>query len=111
MLEWRFSGFRSRNMTALPLVMTALFIGAFALAALVYIALLSRHRKAGSEAPVLLGMVARVETTLEPEGAIILRGELWRARLRQAACAPLMRGSRVRIVGVSSHLLEVEPTD
>jgi membrane-bound ClpP family serine protease len=55
-------------------------------------------------------MIARVETELEPEGAIIVSGELWRARLGSAA-STVARGRAVRIVGVSGHLLLVEPTD
>jgi membrane-bound ClpP family serine protease len=55
-------------------------------------------------------MTARVETALEPEGAIIVGGELWRARLCGAERV-VARGSTVRIIGVSGHLLEVEPTE
>jgi membrane-bound ClpP family serine protease len=55
-------------------------------------------------------MSARVETNLEPEGAIILKGELWRARLKDFS-TPVGSGSTVRIVGVSGHLLVVEQTD
>ena len=80
------------------------------MAVALYIALLARHRKAGAGQPGLLGRVARVETELKPEGAIMLSGELWRARLGSAA-ATVERGRAVRIIGVSGHLLLVEPTD
>lgn len=56
----------------------------------------------------MVGAAAVVETTLEPEGAVLVRGELWRARSRSGAT--VQRGGRVRIVGASGHLLEVEPT-
>jgi membrane-bound ClpP family serine protease len=87
-----------------------LLISTCLLACACYIALLSRHRKAGTGGPKLLGRTARVETALEPEGAIIIGGELWRARLRGSA-SKVVRGSAVRIIGVSGHLLEVEPTE
>ncbi len=87
-----------------------LLLSACLIAAALYIAVLSRHRKAGAGQPNLLGMIARVETTLEPEGAIIFSGELWRARLKQAD-GSVARGCAVRITGVSGHLLLVEPTD
>ncbi|MBV9210395.1 MAG: hypothetical protein JOZ52_07190 [Acidobacteria bacterium] len=87
-----------------------LLLSACLLAAVVYIALLARHRKAGTGQVSLLGMVACVETTLEPEGAIIFDGELWRARLKEAR-GRCVRGRRVRVTGVRGHLLEVEPAD
>jgi membrane-bound ClpP family serine protease len=87
-----------------------LLLSACLLAVALYIALLSRHRKAGAGQPGLMGMIARVETTLEPEGAIILSGELWRARLKQVD-GTVARGRTVRVTGVSGHLLLVEPTD
>ncbi len=79
-------------------------------ATLIYIALLSRHRKAGEGDTGLVGAMARVETTLEPEGAVIVQGELWRARLKSAG-EPLTRGRTVRIVGARDHCLEVEPAE
>jgi membrane-bound serine protease (ClpP class) len=69
---------------------------------------LSRHKKAATGEIDLMGALASVETTLEPEGSVLVRGELWRARLR--AGGNLERGQKVRVVGASGHLLEVEPT-
>jgi membrane-bound ClpP family serine protease len=74
------------------------------------IAAASRHKKRAAGTLRLIGAVAQVETDLQPEGAVIVGGELWRARLSGAA-VPLRRGSRARIVGASGYLLEVEPTD
>lgn len=68
---------------------------------------LSRHKKSGAGDVELLGAVALVETSLAPEGSVLVRGELWRARSRTGK--DIERGSRVRIVGASQHLLEVEP--
>jgi membrane-bound serine protease (ClpP class) len=90
-----------------PFVVAALIVGLLLVAAAVYLALLSRHRKAATGELNLIGAVAAVETALEPEGAVLVRGELWRART--SAGPTIERGCRVRIVGASGHLLEVEP--
>jgi membrane-bound ClpP family serine protease len=66
----------------------------------------SRHKKAATGELNLMGAVASVETTLEPEGSVLIRGELWRAR--SLAGQTIERGRRVRVVGASGHLLEVE---
>ncbi|MBC7911967.1 MAG: hypothetical protein H7Y30_15775 [Pyrinomonadaceae bacterium] len=92
------------------LAITVFLTGACVVAVLIYIALLSRHRKAGTGEVNLVGAVARVERTLEPEGAVIVKGELWPARLKREG-APLLRGSSVRVVGARGHFLEVEPTE
>ncbi|PYS48107.1 MAG: hypothetical protein DMF68_14150 [Acidobacteria bacterium] len=65
----------------------------------------SRHKKAASTEIELIGAIGLVETTLEPEGSVLIRGELWRAR----ADLKIERGRRVRVVGAHDHLIEVEP--
>jgi membrane-bound serine protease (ClpP class) len=82
-----------------------LFVG---LALTLLIAAASRHKKAAHGELELMGALASVETTLTPEGSVIIRGELWRARSRTGG--KLERGQTVRVVGASDHLLEVEPT-
>jgi membrane-bound serine protease (ClpP class) len=82
-----------------------LFVG---LALILVAAAASRHKKAATGELDLMGALAFVETTLAPEGSVLVRGELWRARLRTGV--KLERGRTVRIVGASDHLLEVEPT-
>jgi membrane-bound serine protease (ClpP class) len=86
-------------------LVVGLFIG---LALTLIIAAASRHKKAAMGELNLMGALASVETTLAPEGSVLVRGELWRARLRTGI--KLERGRTVRIVGASDHLLEVEPT-
>ena len=85
--------------------LAALLFAGLALALL--IAAASRHKKAASGELGLMGALASVETTLAPEGSVIVHGELWRARLRTGG--KLARGRQVRVVGASEHLLEVEP--
>jgi membrane-bound serine protease (ClpP class) len=89
----------------LPLVV----ISAAALALLAYVALLSRHKKSSSRPLRLVGRVASVERPLNPEGFVLVDGELWRARARDGADIGRARGS-VRVVGARGCVLEVEPS-
>jgi membrane-bound ClpP family serine protease len=97
---------RMSALMSLAAALISLVAGALCVAA-VWIALLSRHQKAATRRLKLVEMVAVVETTLEPEGAVLVCGELWRARSR--AALRVERGERVRVVGAGGHLLEVEP--
>lgn len=80
-----------------------------ALATLVVIAVfaLSRHKKAGSGEVVLIGQVARVDSALNPEGTILVHGELWRARSLDDST--IAADSRVRVVGFKDHLVLAKP--
>ncbi len=82
--------------------------------------LLWRHKKGATGDIKLVGALASVEAALAPEGAVMVRGELWRARLKPSRGAAVhdadrnmivKRGSNVRIVGASEWLLEVELAD
>ncbi len=66
----------------------------------------SRHKKSAMGELHLLGQWGRADSPLTPEGAVLVNGELWRARLRGGGEA--VRGARVRVVGAAGHLLEVE---
>ena len=92
-------------MTTWQIVIAAAFIVGLTLALIVV--LMSRHKKGGVGELNLLGAVALVQTSLAPEGSVLVRGELWRARSR--AGLNIERGQEVRVVGASQHLLEVEP--
>jgi membrane-bound serine protease (ClpP class) len=94
-------------MMSLTVAVTSLMLAGL-LIAIVWVAALSRHKKAGTGRLDLLDAVGLVETTLKPEGSVLIRGELWRARSRMGD--DLERGRSVRVVGASGHLLEVEPT-
>jgi len=73
------------------------------------VAALSRHKKMAIHQIYLPGTMAIVETTLKPEGSVLVHGELWRARSRTSST--IERGQSVRVVSASGHLLEVEPRD
>lgn len=72
------------------------------------VAAMSRHKKGARGELELMGATASVATTLEPEGTVFIRGELWPARSHTGATVE--RGRKVRVVGASGHLLQVEPT-
>ena len=91
-------------MTNLQIAFAASLVALFALA--LFVGALWRHKRAASGDLELLGAAASVETALEPEGSVLVRGELWRARSRTGV--RLERGRAVRVVGASRHLLEVE---
>jgi membrane-bound ClpP family serine protease len=75
----------------------------------IVIAALSRHKKAGSRDLRLLGEIGRVDTTLDPEGTVLLSGELWRARSDNGAT--ILYRSRVRVIGFQDHLVLVKVCD
>jgi len=89
-------------------VIAILLTCALVLAGLALIAAASRHKKAATGKLDLIGAVARAETDFEPEGSVLIEGELWRARSR---AGNFRRGMRVRVVGSTEHLLLVEPAE
>lgn len=87
------------------LVLTITSVALFLLALLV--TALSQHKKSASLQLHVIGAIGVIETELDPEGAVIVNGELWRARL---IVGPSMPGqARVRVVSAKGHLLLVEP--
>jgi membrane-bound serine protease (ClpP class) len=87
------------------LVLTIASVAVFFLALLV--TALFHHKKSSSQRLSVIGAFGVVETELDPEGAVIVKGELWRARLNDG---PSMPGkARIRVVGAKGHLLLVEP--
>jgi membrane-bound serine protease (ClpP class) len=90
------------------LLLPLLFLLALTLGLALYVAAVSRHKKASQEPLSLAGRVGSVESPLAPEGFVLIDGELWRARARGGV--EVGRGrSNVRVVGASGCLLEVEP--
>lgn len=79
-----------------------------ALATLVVVALYL-HKRAGTVDIKLIGELARVDTKLDPEGTVIVRGEMWRARSKDGT--HISNRARVRVVGFEGHLALVEVCD
>jgi membrane-bound ClpP family serine protease len=79
-----------------------------ALATVVVVALYLRKRASGGDIK-LIGQLARVDTELDPEGTVIVCGELWRARSQDGVQIASRR--RVRVVGFEGHLALVQVCD
>ncbi len=91
-----------------PLAISLLVLAAPALAFLAHVVHRSRQSKLSRRPLRLVGRVAAVERALSPEGFVMLDGELWRARaVGGGPTAGEM--SKVRVVGASGCVLEVEP--
>lgn len=63
----------------------------------------SMRRRPAAGVGEMIGMVGRVESALQPEGSVFVRGEHWKAR----ADEPLVAGDRVEIVAVDGLRLRV----
>ena len=72
------------------------------------VAIIARRKKRRVLELNLAGRTGSVVSALQPEGAVLVADELWRARA--VADAHVARG-RVRVVAVRGHLLEVEAED
>src|SRR5438270_799167 len=55
----------------------------------------------------IVGEVGQAAADLQPEGMVLVREALWRARTNRAT--PIASGDAVRVVGVEGLVLEVEP--
>ncbi|HEU4368269.1 MAG TPA: nodulation protein NfeD [Methylomirabilota bacterium] len=59
-------------------------------------------------APALVGLAGTARSPLEPEGQVLVQGELWRAVARNG---PVEEGARVRVVDVNGLTLTVEKVE
>ncbi|MBV8860020.1 MAG: NfeD family protein [Acidobacteria bacterium] len=92
------------------LVISLLVLSAPAVALAAYVVHASRQQKYSRLPLNLVGRVASVERTLEPEGFVLIEGELWRARARGGE-AVVRGGLNVRVVGAGGCVLLVEPLE
>ena len=67
---------------------------------------LSRHKKSGTGRIQLLGAEAYVQSQLNPEGAVLIDGELWRARSEDGTS--IAAHEKVEVVAIDGHLLLVK---
>jgi membrane-bound ClpP family serine protease len=84
-----------------------LITAAFSFLAAIVVIALWRHKKAARGELKLIGEIATVETTLAPEGTVIVSGELWPARSCDGSL--ISAHARVRIVGLENVRLLVKP--
>ncbi|HEX8560893.1 MAG TPA: NfeD family protein [Pyrinomonadaceae bacterium] len=90
------------------LLLMLLVLAAPALAAAAQVVHRSRQLKLSRRPLRLVGSVASVESPLEPEGFVLVGGELWRARARDGVrVGPGV--ANVRVVGARGCVVEVEP--
>ena len=68
------------------------------------VALRARQRIRSTQAG-LVGLVGETRTDLNPEGGVLVKGALWRARSMDG---PIPKGTRVRVRGVDGLILRVE---
>jgi membrane-bound ClpP family serine protease len=81
-------------------------LGGIALAATLVVIALYVHKRAGAGDIKLIGEVAQVDTKLDPEGTVIVCGELWRARSKDGV--RISAGAKVNVVGFDGLLALVE---
>lgn len=92
------------------LVISLLVIAAPAVALAAYVVHASRQQKYSRRPLKLVGRVGSIERALEPEGFVLIEGELWRARVRGGEVSG-RGGLEVRVVGASGCVLLVEPLE
>ena len=74
---------------------------------LVRLAVRARRRKARLGADAMVGSTASAMEPLNPEGHVLVEGEIWRAVCSEPAAV----GARLRVVGHEEFLLRVEPME
>ena len=72
---------------------------------LVRLAIRAQKRKARIGANAMVGSRATAMEPLEPEGHVLVEGEIWRA----VSATPVPRGASLRVVGSREMILQVEP--
>ena len=90
------------------LLLVAILVVAAAVETAIVIALYVHKRKRAGDIK-LIGEIARVDTKLDPEGTVIVCGELWRAKSKTGAV--ISTRARVRVVAFDDHLALVELCD
>ncbi len=86
------------------LIPTLVVVSAFfvTVATLAFKAQVAQPRTGGSG---MKGEVGRVKNRIDPDGKVLVHGELWYARAKE----PIEEGAQVRVVAVDKLVLEVEP--
>lgn len=75
-------------------------------ATLIVLGLKARRAKVKTGADAMLGWMAIAQTVLAPEGKVLVRGELWPARLTSRDSC-IAAGERVKVLRAEGHMLEV----
>lgn len=91
-------------MSASAYLLLALGLAALFLA--IAVISLWKHKKSSMGPVQLLGARAHAQTELNPEGAVLIAGELWRARSLDGTS--IAANEQVEVVQVQGHLLLVK---
>jgi membrane-bound ClpP family serine protease len=89
-------------------LLIAILAAATGVAAALMIALYV-HKRQGAGDIRLIGEIAQVDTKLDPEGTVLVCGELWRAKSTSEAV--ISTGAQVRVIAFVDHLALVELCD
>jgi membrane-bound ClpP family serine protease len=81
-------------------------LGSVAAVATLIVIALYVHKRAAAGDIKLIGEIAQVDTKLDPEGTVIVCGELWRARSKDGV--RISAGTKVNVVGFDGLLALVE---
>lgn len=76
---------------------------------LAVLAAVSRHKKSAAGKLSLIGSSALITSELNPEGAVLVGGELWRARSTDGT--RIAAQTSVHVVDLQGHLLLVKRSD
>jgi membrane-bound serine protease (ClpP class) len=90
----------------MKLVLLMGVLGGIAVVATLVVVALYAHKRAGAGDIKLIGEVAQVDKKLDPEGTVIVCGELWRARSKDGK--RISAGAKVSVVGFDGLLALVE---
>jgi membrane-bound serine protease (ClpP class) len=74
---------------------------------LLRLAMRARRMKSRLGVDAMMGSTARAMEPLEPEGHVLVEGEIWRAVSNE----PVAQGAALRVVGHEQYLLRVEPAE
>lgn len=93
----------------MKLVLLIAILATVAVLAVAVVVALYHHKNASTGDLNLLGEIAHVDIELDPEGTVIVCGELWRAKSNDGAF--ISARARVQVVGFEDHLVLVEVCD
>ncbi len=90
-----------------PLWLPILFtIGAFVLFGFGFTVAIQARERIRSQQVGLVGLTGEVRSDLNPEGGVVVKGTVWRAR---AMDGPIVKGTKVRVRRIDGLVLQVEP--
>jgi len=90
-----------------PILAVLATMGVVGFLVAIILAARSRYAKSGERDLLGIGATGFVNTKLDPDGSILIDGELWCARSKHGAVVDPTK--KVIVVGAQGHLLLVEP--